>query len=435
MRKLRVLLAAIVVSIAALAAIGCGGNDGDGEEAASTPVSTVNAQDVKGEITVPATVGVNEPILRALAPEFEKKYPNIKVKVVGINYLNVYERQLIDLKSKRGNLDLLTHTPSFFSIYVANEYLEPLQPLIDNKGLTDDETLALDDLAPSLLEEANTYEDELYGLPFIEFPVAFIYRKDLFEKENIEVPETLDEMMEISKQLHDPPKIYGNTVQGTVGGAGANTWNWYPFLFSYGGDILDDSGKPVINSPEAVEALQYYVDLYKCCSPKESVNWDNSSPYEPMLGGKLAMLVTDADTYPQVVKGDHEIGVAPMPAGPAGSHPLAGSWSYSISKFSENKEAAWLFMQFIASKEAMPEYVKAGGIPPRLSTLNEGDDPLFKVVAQSLEQAKGLPKVPNYLEMEDAIGRAIASALLEDETPKEALDGAQAELEKMAAEN
>ena len=434
MAKLRLLLAVLALSIAAIVAGGCGGDGGDAEETA-TPAAEVDPQEIKGEITVPATVGVNEPIIRALAPEFEKKYPNIKVKVVGINYLNVYERQLVDLKSKRGNLDLLTHTPSFFSIYVANEFLEPLQPLIDNKGLTDDETLALDDMAPSLLEEANTYEDELYGLPFIEFPVAFIYRKDLFEKENIEVPKTLDEMMEVSKQLHDPPKLYGNTVQGTVGGAGANTWNWYPFLFSYGGEILDDSGEPVINSAEAVPALQYYVDLYKCCSPKESVNWDNSSPYEPMLGGKLAMLVTDADTYPQVVKGKYDIGIAPMPEGPAGAHPLAGSWSYSISKFSENKEAAWLFMQFIASKEAMPEYVKAGGIPPRLSVLNEGDNPLFKVVAQSLEEAKGLPKVPNYLEMEDVIGRAIASALLDKQTPQEALDGAQKELEELAAEN
>lgn len=432
MARLRMLLATFVVGIATLVAAGCGGDDGGGSSE-PTPAANIDPQDVKGQLTVPATVGVNEPILRALAPEFEKKYPNIDVKVVGINYLNVYERQLIDLKSKRGNLDLLTHTPSFFSIYVANGYLEPLQPLIDNTGLTDDETLALDDFPPALLEEANTFQDKLYGLPFIEFPVAFIYRKDLFKTKDMQVPQTLDEMMKISKELNDPPRLYGNTVQGTVGGAGANTWNWYPFLFSYGGQILDDSGKPVINSPQAVQALQYYVDLYKCCSPKESVNWDNSSPYEPMLGGKLAMLVTDADTYPQVSKGKYDIGIAQMPKGPAGSHPLAGSWSYSISKYSDNKEAAWLFMQFIASKAAMPEYIKAGGIPPRLSTLNEGDNPLFKVVAKSLEQAKGLPKVPNYLEMEDAIGRAIASALLDKQTPKEALDGAQADLVKMTS--
>ena len=428
MEKLRVLVATLVAVAAALVA-GCGGGDDGGGDVSKA----VDPQKIKGELTVPATVGVNEPILRALAPEFERKYPNIKVKVVGINYLNVYERQLVDLKSKRGNLDLLTHTPSFFSIYVANNYLEPLKPLIDNKNLTDDATLALDDFAPSLLEEANTYKDQLYGLPFIEFPVAFIYRKDLFDEKKLEVPKTLDEMMELSKKLNDPPKLYGNTVQGTVGGAGANTWNWYPLLYSFGGQILDDSGKPVINSPEAVQALQYYVDLYKCCSPKESVNWDNSSPYEPMLGGKLAMLVTDADTYPQVVKGKYKIGIAPMPAGPAGAHPLAGSWSYSISKFSKNKEAAWLFMQFLASKDVMPEYEKAGGIPPRLSTLNGSDNPLYKVVAKSLEGAKGLPKVPNYLTMEDSIGRAIAAALLGKKSPQEALDGAQAELEKLAA--
>jgi multiple sugar transport system substrate-binding protein len=122
-----------------------------------------------------------------------------------------------------------------------------------------------------------------------------------------------------------------------------------------------------------------------------------------------------------------------MPAGPAGRHALAGSWGYSISKFSENKEAAWLFMQFAASKGAMPQYIKAGGIPPRLSTLNAGNNPLFKVVAASLAQAKGLPKVPNYLEMEDAISRAIADALLDKKTPQAALDGAQKELEKLAS--
>jgi multiple sugar transport system substrate-binding protein len=425
MKTSRFTLATLFVIAAAFLVAACGGGDDD----TSSKASTVSAKDVKGEITVPATVGVNEPILRALEPEFEKKYPNIDLKVVGINYLNVYERQLVDLKSKKGNLDLLTHTPSFFSIYVANGYLEPLQPLVDNKKLTDDAVLAFDDLLPSLVKEANTYEDQLFGLPFIEFPVTFIYRKDLLKKAGIEVPKTLDEMMAASKKLNSPPDIYGNTVQGAVGGAGANTWNWYPFLFSYGGDILDESGKPVINSPEAVAALQYYVDLYKCCSPKESVNWDNSAPYEPILGGKLAMLVTDADTYPQVSKGKYPIGIAKMPAGPAGSKPLAGSWSYSISKYSKNKEAAWLFMQYLVSKEAMPAYEKAGGIPPRTSTLTESDNPLFQTVAASLEDAKGLPKVPNYLELEDAISRAIADALLDKKSPQEALDGAQSELE------
>jgi multiple sugar transport system substrate-binding protein len=425
MRKSRLVLAAVLAIAVAVFVAACGGDDDD----SSSKQSSVAAKDVKGTITVPATVGVNEPILRALEPEFEKKYPNIDLKVVGINYLNVYERQLIDLKSGAGKYDLLTHTPSFFSIYVANGYLEPLQPFIDNKKLTDDSVLEFDDLIPSLVQEANTFEDKLYGLPFIEFPVTYIYREDVLKKAGAEVPKTLDEMMELSKKVHDPPALYGNTVQGTVGGAGANTWNWYPILFSYGGDILDESGQPVINSPEAVQALQFYVDLYKCCSPKESVNWDNSSPYEPMLGGKLAMLVTDADTYPQVVKGKYPIGVAKMPAGPAGAKPLAGSWSYSISKNSKNKEAAWLFMQYLVSKEAMPAYEDAGGIPPRESTLKESDNPLFKVVADSLEDAKGLPKVANYLEIEDAIGRAIADALLEKKSPQEALDGAQSEIE------
>jgi multiple sugar transport system substrate-binding protein len=426
-KRLRVPLAALAAGAAAFLVAACGGSS----ESASKPFDG-DPQQIKAEITVPATVGVNEPIIRALAPEFMKKYPNIKVKVVGINYLNVYERQLLDLKAKRGGFDLLTHTPSFFSIYVANGYLEPLQQYIDNPKLTDQATLGLDDFPKALLTEANSFEDKLYGLPFIEFPVAYIYRKDLFEKRGLSVPKTLDEMMATSKELNSPPGVYGNTVQGTVGGAGGNTWNWYPLLFSFGGQILDDSGKPVINSPQAVKALQYYVDLYKCCSPKESINWDNSSPYEPILGGKLASLVTDADTYPQVSKGKYDIGIAPMPAGPAGAHPLAGAWSHSISKYSKHKEAAWLFMQFIASKEAMAEYEKAGGIPPRLSVLEGSDNPLYQVVAESLKNAKGLPKVPNYLQMEDAIGRAIADALQGKKSPQEALDGAQQELEGLA---
>jgi hypothetical protein len=36
-----------------------------------------------------------------------------------------------------------------------------------------------------------------------------------------------------------------------------------------------------------------------------------------------------------------------------------------LCRYSKNKEAAWLFMQYIASKGAMPAYAKAGGIPPR----------------------------------------------------------------------
>ena len=63
MRKSRLALAAVLAIAVAVFVAACGGNDDD----SSSKQSSVAAKDVKGTITVPATVGVNEPILRASA--------------------------------------------------------------------------------------------------------------------------------------------------------------------------------------------------------------------------------------------------------------------------------------------------------------------------------------------------------------------------------
>ena len=86
------------------------------------------------------------------------------------------------------------------------------------------------------------------------------YRKDLFERDGIAVPQTLDEYLEVVKHFHNPPELYGTAVRG-LRGSGMNVWRFSPYLKMFGGQYLDENGVPVFNSPEAVKAVEYYICL------------------------------------------------------------------------------------------------------------------------------------------------------------------------------
>ena len=85
---------------------------------------------------------------------------------------------------------------------------------------------------------------------------VMFYRKDLFERDGIAVPQTLDEYLEVVKHFHNPPELYGTAVRG-LRGSGMNVWRFSPYLKMFGGQYLDENGVPVFNSPEAVKAVEY----------------------------------------------------------------------------------------------------------------------------------------------------------------------------------
>ncbi|MEW6229257.1 MAG: sugar ABC transporter substrate-binding protein [Bacillota bacterium] len=387
-------------------------------------------------INVVSCAGINATVMRRVKDLFEKENPDIKVNVIEIPWSGIQEKQLLELASRKGSYDAVMHTLSFFPQYVVRDYLEPLDKYISNPKLTP-KFFQMSDFIPSLVEEGNTYQGKVYGIPFGTFPQLLFYRPDLLEKYNVPVPKTLDEFLVAAEKLtvdenkDGKPEVYGTTIQGMPCGAGGNTWHWYPYLFSFGGSILDAKGRPVLDSKEAVAALEFYKKLYEF-SPQEAINYGCDQATGAAQEGNIAMLTQDSDQSQMLLTAPKPYKAALFPAGPSGRHVLVGSWSLSINKMSRNKEATWKFIAYAtASPEAMRIYAEEGLIPAKISALT-GDlaqlNPVFPLIVETLKGGKGVPKIDAYTKIEDVISVAIPKVLSGQLSPKEALAQANKEI-------
>src|SRR5699024_9680853 len=122
-----------------------------------------------------------------------------------------------------------------------------------------------------------TWEDATYGVPDRSGAMVLYYNKDLFDEAGVEYPTAewdWDTFLEAAQALTDPSK-------GQYGYGGVGWWpQWFSLVAQNGGHVLDpETGAPNVNSPEAVEALQFAYDLYFTheVAPTE-VDYSNMGP-------------------------------------------------------------------------------------------------------------------------------------------------------------
>jgi len=171
--------------------------------------------------------------------------------------------------------------------------------------------------------QASTYDGKLYGLQPITNSIALFYNKQLLADAGIQPPTTWDELKTASAALTKDGK-YGlalsaiNTYEGT--------WQFLPFFWSAGGDEKD------INTPEAAQALQLWVDMFQAGSISQSaVNWTQADVNDQFKAGNAAMMVNGPWQFPSLAESGVDYGVVPIPAPTAGAptvSPLGGeTWT------------------------------------------------------------------------------------------------------------
>ena len=134
------------------------------------------------------------------------------------------------------------------------------------------------------------------GLPFYAESIELMYRKDLFDAAGLEAPQTMDELMAAAAALHDPENgITGISLRGDRG-AGLNVYIWTSFLRAFGGTYFDEDMKPVLDSPEAIAAAEFYAEIlqnYGFPGPA-NVGWE--ATLTNMQQGNVAMII-DATVF------------------------------------------------------------------------------------------------------------------------------------------
>lgn len=341
-------------------------------------------------------------VAQTLIPEFEE-LTGITVEVDSVQYESMHDKQVLEMsKPGGGDYDVVSWVIFWKTEYVNKGFLRPMAEFFTNPDLVMPDYDAAD-LIPAYLESGSVVGGRraylpgvtaaLYGVPFSGETSVLVYRKDIFDEYDLKVPETYDELLETAEWITaNVPNMYGITSRGAAGHQIVHAWLLH--LSPYGGSVLDDNWNPVVNSEAGVaaaEALKRILDA----SPPGVTSYGIGEASNSFLQGEAAMFldndrIINQTRDPNQSRIDGKIGVALHPtAVTCGAE--TGGFAIGIPTNARNPEAAFMFIQWMTSKETDRKLAKLGGQPGRMSTLLDPEMqamyPEYPVIAKQLECA------------------------------------------------
>ncbi|WP_089309072.1 ABC transporter substrate-binding protein [Halorubrum ezzemoulense] len=122
------------------------------------------------------------------------------------------------------------------------------------------ESIGMDDLRDGALDFMSTPEGDHFAVPHDGWVQGIWYRKSKFDELGLPEPTTWENIQEAAEALHDPDNNQYGIGLGTEN-ANFTRQAFTPFAISNGARVFNEDGEIVFDSPEMVEALEYYVDL------------------------------------------------------------------------------------------------------------------------------------------------------------------------------
>jgi multiple sugar transport system substrate-binding protein len=398
----------IGTSLAVAAAVGLSACGGGGEEGGS------------GSTTVRVTLAnhVWTDNIKKDLPEFEKA-TGLKVELTQLGEDQLSDQYNVKLNAGTSDIDVMMYRPlQEGKLFAKNKYLADITEKVNANKDWD-----WSDFQKGPVE-ATTYEEKVVGVPLITEQEVLYYRKDLLEKAGIaNPPKTLDELKDAAAKVQAANPGIAGFVARTAKSAAVTQFS--SFLYSFGGEWVDESGKSTVNSDAAKQAYAYYGGLLRDHGPK-NVSTDMSWPEAMAIFTQgQAAFYTEANslyknaTDPAKSKVSETVGFAPFPAGPAGSKPYSvPSWALGINDASENQDNAWKFIEWATSKAQTLKNQQAG-VPGGRSSVwasPEGTADYPKDLVAAIEASKDgvghdRPLVVKVAEAREIVGQPIVDTI------------------------
>jgi ABC-type glycerol-3-phosphate transport system substrate-binding protein len=363
-----------------------------------------------------------------LVPAFEAANPDVAVNVQYLDW-RVFTEKLI-----------AAHAGGVLpDIYEAGaEYVAPLATR--GMALDIDSYLASwsdrDDFYDSAWSTV-TYQGKTYGVPMLSAPQTLMYRKDMLQSAGVDsAPATWDDLEQAAMKAtrRDGDKF-------SVSGFNARPiWQQYMwFLFQNGGDVFSSDGQVTVNSPEAVEALDYFSRLFN--QDKVASRSSIAAPTAnvgAMAANLVAMQLGNQLTVRDFRENNPSQASNLVVADPIGKkQQVTTNWTdwLAISKQSKHADAAWKFVQYLADPDNLLKYNQTMYfIPPRKSLRTAGymSDPQLQQFVTIMEKyGRSITTNPAALEVYQTIMQnAVDDAVYQKKTSKQALDDAARNIQR-----
>jgi len=183
------------------------------------------------------------------------------------------------------------------------------------------------------------------------------------------------------------------------------------FVYAYGGGMVNADGTSAIDSPESKTALDWYLKQIHdglAMTPTDlGVDWCGAA-----LEQKLVAIAFEGNWIGPAMTADapdvkYTVSAIPKATQQAS---LAFTAGYAIPENSKNKDAAWVLLQWLTSKEGMQEWVNGGLVLPARDDVTANDPQLakFATFGESAQQGEGY--FPQWSKVSDAFKSAMLTA-------------------------
>ena len=372
----------------------------------------------------------------------------IKVERDRTPYLDMKARQLAGMRQAQSDYDAIAYLVAWKTEYVKQGLLRPLEELLTDPqlGMPDYD---FKDLIPAYVQSIALVGGpkmylpgpgaRLYGLPYGAETSVLGFRRDILERQQLQVPTTYDELLHACEVIRDKEKIAGVASRSQAGHQVTHAWLLH--LSPFGGQVFDSDFKPVLHEEPGIKAAETLRRMVET-GPLPAGLAGFGEMQSAFLHGECAfyldsLAVMGPAKDPGRSKVVGKVGYAMHPSGTRLSG-QTGGFGLAIPKNAPRPEAAFVFIQWLTCKANDLRVARLGGNAGRWSTLANVD---FKVdhpeqgilpFALRAANADWRPLIPEWDEMsKNVIGQALPDVLTGRRTAREALSATVPRLESL----
>ena len=358
---------------------------------------------------------------------------------------NFTDRILNELNAGGDLCDLLIGDSQWLGGSAENGYYVKLNDFFEAEGIS------MDDFAPATVYAYSTWPKgtpNYWALPAMGDANGWFYRRDWFENpelmaefkektgRDLAVPTTWDEFKQVAEFFQgreiDGKTVYGAAIfteRGSEGITMGATSVLYPFGFKYETEPGTYAMDGAVNSADAVAGLEFYKELYDCCTPPGYTDSYMEQGLDAFKSGQVAMMMNWFAFMPGMAKDEVVGDVTGFFVNPAGKVPAStlGGQGISVVANTDNMDGALAYIKWFAQPEVQKKWWSLGGYACHNAVLNDpafvDSQPFAGPFLEAMNQVQDFWQEPAYAQLLQSMQKRLHDYVVADQgSAQEAMD-------------
>jgi multiple sugar transport system substrate-binding protein len=383
----------------------------------SLSIGALAEQPVK--LVIAARGGSHVDVINAVKAQFEQDN-NCTIEVLGLENPDLKQKIALDSRNKAGVYDIvMLDDPWMPEVTEAGMLMN-----LTEKGYEDDADFVPASLA---LGKAPYGTGDTFALPFSGNVTLLFYNAELLS--GAQAPDSWAGVLDVAKAVNAQDGKVGYVIRGQQGNPIVG--DFMPLLWAFGGNIFDADWNVLVDSQEAKDALNLYIELLA-----NGANYEKNDIVSSVVDGKAAMSLGWPSWY---ISGKaSSAGYAKIPGkvkddsaeNPAG---MIGNWLMGIPANTQHPDLALKLLTYLTSAETQKAAAAVGAVPTRVSVFNDEtlaqEYPFYATLLEATQSSRERPRTPRWGDIENVFGIELSNAISGIKSVDEALADAKAAIE------